>query len=187
MHKKFLLLILVSLMCLFSSTACKRISTKNETKKELVLASFTVLADIIQNIAKNDDFVVRSITKPGIEVHGYKPTPSDLINASEAFVFVDNGFGFEIWSEKFVSNLKVQRITIADGLEPIFISEDSYKGKPNPHAWISPKRGILYVDIIVESLSELRPQKENYSKKMEKLIKINSLKLIKNFHFLLIT
>ena len=74
MRKKFLLLILVYLICLFSTTACKRISTKNETKKELVLASFTVLADIIENIAKNDDFVVRSITKPVIEVHGYKPT-----------------------------------------------------------------------------------------------------------------
>ncbi len=69
MRKKFLLLILASLICLFSTTACKRISTKNETKKELVLASFTVLADIIENIAKNDDFEVKSITKPGIEVH----------------------------------------------------------------------------------------------------------------------
>jgi len=57
MSKKFLLLILASLICLFSTTACKRISTKNETKnetkKELVLASFTVLADIIENVAKN--------------------------------------------------------------------------------------------------------------------------------------
>ena len=43
---------------------------QNETKKELILASFTVLADIIENIAKNDYFEVKSITKPGIEVHG---------------------------------------------------------------------------------------------------------------------
>ena len=44
----------------------------------------------ISNVAK-DDFIVRSITKPGVEVHGYKPTPSDLVNASNAFVFIDNG------------------------------------------------------------------------------------------------
>ena len=181
MSKKFLLLILASLICLFSTTACKRISTKNETKKELVLASFTVLADIIENIAKNDDFEVKSITKPGIEVHGYKPTPSDLINASEAFVFVDNGFGFEIWSEKFVSNLKVQRITIADDLDPIFISEDSYKGKPNPHVWISPKRGIRYVDIIVESLSELRPSKRELFEKNGEIYKNKISKIDQDF------
>ena len=60
-------------------------------------------------------------------------------------------------AEKFVSNLKVKRITVAEDLDPIFISEDFYKEKPNPHAWISPKIGILYVDILVDSLSELRP------------------------------
>ena len=74
--------------------------------------------------------IVRSITKPGVEVHGYQPTPSDLVNASRAFVFIDNGFGFELWAEKFVSNLKVKRITVAEDLDPIFISEDFYKGNP---------------------------------------------------------
>ena len=92
MSKKNLLLIFACLLCLFSTTSCKRISTKNETKKEVIIASFTVLADIIENVAK-DEFIVRSITKPGEEVHGYQPTPSDLIKASEAFVFVDNGLG----------------------------------------------------------------------------------------------
>jgi len=180
MSKKFLLLILASLICLFSTTACKRISTKNETKKELVLASFTVLADIIENVAKNE-FIVKSITKPGVEVHGYKPTPSDLINASEAFVFVDNGFGFELWAEKFVSNLKVKRITVAEDLDPIFISEDFYKGKPNPHAWISPKRGILYVDILVDSLSELRPSKRTLFEENGKIYKDKLSKIDKEF------
>ena len=156
MRKNILFLSLLLLLSLVSGS-CKRISNKSENK-EVILASFTVLADIISNVAK-DEFIVRSITKPGVEVHGYQPTPSDLVNASNAFVFIDNGFGFELWAEKFVSNLKVKRITVAEDLDPIFISEDIYKGKPNPHAWISPKRGILYVDILVDSLSELRPYK----------------------------
>ena len=170
----FVLLLLIA----FTSASCKRISNKNENQnKEVILASFTVLADIISNVAK-DDFIVKSLIKPGVEVHGYQPTPSDLVKASSAFVFVDNGFGFELWAEKFVSNLKVNRITVAEDLDPIFISEDFYKGKPNPHAWISPKRGMLYVDIIVDSLSELRPSKkklfeENGKKYKEKLSEID--------------
>jgi manganese transport system substrate-binding protein len=56
----FSLLLLISL----SLVSCKRISNKNESK-EVILASFTVLADIISNVAK-DDFIVRSITKPGV-------------------------------------------------------------------------------------------------------------------------
>ena len=86
------IIIFFSLIFLFSLTliSCKRTSD-NKENKEVILASFTVLADIIENIAP-DDFIVRSITKPGIEVHGYQPTPSDLVKASTAFVFVDNGF-----------------------------------------------------------------------------------------------
>ena len=127
MKKNIFFLSLILLLSI-ASGSCKRISNKNETK-EVILASFTVLADIISNIAK-DDFIVRSITKPGVDVHGYKPTPSDLVNASNAIVFVDNGFGFELWAEKFVSNLKVKRITVAEDLDPILSVKIFIKGNP---------------------------------------------------------
>ena len=179
MKKKFLLIIFSFILCL-SANSCKKTSFEKKSNKEVILASFTVLADIVENIAK-DEFVVRSITKPGMEVHGYQPTPSDLIKASNAFVFIDNGFGFELWAEKFVSNLDVKRVTISDGLDPIFISEDFYKGKPNPHAWISPKRGIIYVDIIVKSLSELKPSKAELFKKNGQIYKNKISRLDKDF------
>jgi len=171
----FCLILLISL----ASSSCKKISNKN-ANKEVILASFTVLADIIKNVAK-DEFVVRSLIQPGVEVHGYQPTPSDLVRASNAFVFVDNGFGFELWAEKFVSNLKVKRITVAEDLDPVFISEDFYKGKPNPHAWISPKRGLLYVDILVDSLSELRPSKRKFFEENGKIYKERLSNLDKEF------
>jgi len=171
----FCLILLISL----ASSSCKKISNKN-ADKEVILASFTVLADIIKNVAK-DEFIVRSLIQPGVEVHGYQPTPSDLVKASNAFVFVDNGFGFELWAEKFVSNLKVKRITVAEDLDPVFISEDFYKGKPNPHAWISPKRGLLYVDILVDSLSELRPSKRDFFEVNGKIYKEKISKLDKEF------
>ena len=78
MRKKILFFSLLLLLSLCSGS-CKKISNKNESK-EVILASFTVLADIIKNIAK-DEFIVRSLTKPGVEVHGYKPTPMDLVKA----------------------------------------------------------------------------------------------------------
>ena len=70
MKKNIIFLSLILLLSI-ASGSCKRISNKNETK-ELILTSFTVLADIVNNVAK-DDFIVRSITKPGVEVHGYQP------------------------------------------------------------------------------------------------------------------
>ena len=182
MKKNILFLSLILLLSI-ASGSCKRISNKNETK-EVILASFTVLADIISNVAK-DEFIVRSITKPGVEVHGYQPTPSDLIRASSATIFIENGFGFELWSEKFVSNLKVKRINISDNLDPIFIAEDLYEGKPNPHAWISPKRGMIYVDIIVKALSELEPSKRKFFEKNGKIYKDKIEKIDKDFSLFL--
>ena len=178
--KKKLLIFVLSFLIFLTANSCKRTAFEKETNKEVILASFTVLADIIENVAK-DEFVVKSITKPGVEVHGYQPTPSDLIKASKAFVFIDNGFGFELWAEKFVSNLQIKRVTISNRLEPIFISEDFYKGKPNPHAWISPKRGMIYVDVIVDSLSELKPSEAESFKNNGQIYKNKIAKIDKDF------
>jgi len=178
--KKKLLLFVFSFLIFLTANSCKRTAFEKETNKEVILASFTVLADIIENVAK-DEFVVKSIIKPGVEVHGYQPTPSDLIKASKAFVFIDNGFGFELWAEKFVSNLQIKRVTISNRLEPIFISEDFYKGKPNPHAWISPKRGMIYVDVIVDYLSELKPSEAESFKNNGQIYKNKIAKIDKDF------
>ena len=178
--KKKLLFFVFSFLIFLTTNSCKRTSFEKETNKEVILASFTVLADIIENVAK-DEFVVKSITKPGVEVHGYQPTPSDLIKASKAFVFIDNGFGFELWAEKFVSNLQINRVTISNRLEPIFISEDFYKSKPNPHAWISPKRGMIYVDVIVDYLSELKPSEAESFKNNGQIYKNKIAKIDEDF------
>ena len=178
----FLILILVAI----TTTSCKKISEVDKSNKKLLLVSFTVLEDIVKNIV-GDEFDVKSITKPGMEVHGYQTTPSDLIKGSRAEVFIDNGFGFELWAEKFVSNLKVKRITMANNLKPLFIGEDAYKGKPNPHAWISPKRGIIYVDTLSRALSELKPQSKTVFKKNAEIYKNKLLEIDEDFSLFLNT
>jgi len=110
-----------------------------------------------------------------------------LIKGSRAEVFIDNGFGFELWAEKFVSNLKVKRITMANNLKPLFIGEDAYKGKPNPHAWISPKRGIIYVDTLSRALSELKPESKTVFKKNAEIYKNKLLEIDEDFSLFLNT
>ena len=185
MKRKFFHFLILTLVAL-STTSCKNISEVDKSNKKLLLVSFTVLEDIVKNIV-GEEFNVKSITKPGMEVHGYQTTPSDLIKGSRAEVFIDNGFGFELWAEKFVSNLKVKRITIANNLKPLFIGEDAYKGKPNPHAWISPKRGIIYVDTLSRALSELKPQSKTVFKKNAEIYKNKLLEIDEDFSLFLNT
>ena len=62
--------------------------------KPVVLTTFTVIADMAQNVA-GDKLQVESITKPGAEIHGYEPTPGDIRKAAEADLILDNGLNLE--------------------------------------------------------------------------------------------
>ncbi len=125
--------------------------------KKVILTTFTVLADMAQNVA-GDKAIVESITKPGSEIHGYEPTPSDLARGQEADLILDNGLNLERWADRFYNSFpKVQHSTLSDGIKPVDIAEDSYRGKPNPHAWMSPQNAIIYVENIRKALVNLDP------------------------------
>ena len=125
-------------------------------EKPVVLTTFTVLADVAQNVA-GDKLQVESITKAGAEIHGYEPTPGDIRKASKADLILDNGLNLEAWFAQFVEGLDVPHAVVSEGVEVLSISEDSYEGKPNPHAWMSPVNVQLYVDNMVKAFSKLDP------------------------------
>ncbi|MCY7367713.1 MAG: zinc ABC transporter substrate-binding protein, partial [Chamaesiphon sp.] len=125
--------------------------------KKVVLATFTVLADMARNVA-GDKAIIESITKPGAEIHGYQVTPSDLTRGQKANLILENGLNLERWADRFYNSLpKVPHITLSDGFKPISISADSYQGKPNPHAWMSPQNALIYVENIRKALVKLDP------------------------------
>ncbi|MBR9842192.1 MAG: metal ABC transporter substrate-binding protein [Rhodobacteraceae bacterium] len=116
--------------------------------KMKVVTTFTVLADMAANVA-GDAAEVVSITKPGAEIHGYEPTPRDIVRAYDADLILWNGMNLELWFEQFLSNLgDIPSATLSDGVDPIPISEGSYEGKPNPHAWMGLENALIYVDNI---------------------------------------
>lgn len=125
--------------------------------KKVILTTFTVLADMAQNVA-GDKAIVESITKPGAEIHGYEVTPSDLKRGKDANLILENGLNLERWATRFYNSLpKVSHITLSEGVQPINIAEDAYQGKPNPHAWMSPKNALIYVENIRKTLGTLDP------------------------------
>lgn len=129
--------------------------TPHETEgKPIVLTTFTVLQDMAKNGA-GDHLDVRSITKPGAEIHDYQPTPSDLKSAKDAKLILNNGLGLERWFEKFTADLDAKTANVSEGVKPIPIAEGDYEGKPNPHAWMSPKNGALYVHNIAKAFCDL--------------------------------
>ncbi|MEO1621402.1 MAG: metal ABC transporter substrate-binding protein [Cyanobacteria bacterium J06632_3] len=137
------------------STAAATEAPEDASKK--VLATFTILADMAQNVA-GDALVVESITRPGSEIHGYEPVPSDIAKAQTADLLLSNGMNLERWFEQFLGNLDdVPVAVLTEGIEPIAIAEGPYGGKPNPHAWMSPQNALIYVENIREAFVELDP------------------------------
>ncbi len=147
------------------------IGSLNAQKLE-VLTSFTILADIAKNVAK-DSANVNSLTKMGTEIHGYEATPKDILKAKKADIILYNGLNLELWMDKFLSNAKKPSYNLSDGVTPIFISDGGYKGKPNPHAWMSIKNVQIYIKNIVEIFSRHDPKNADiYAKNADEYIKI---------------
>jgi manganese transport system substrate-binding protein len=142
-------------LCLTAS-ACAGSSKADDDDRPVVLTTFTVLADIAKNVA-GDKLRVESITKAGAEIHGYEPTPGDIRKAAQADLILDNGLNLEAWFAQFVEGLDVPHAVVSEGVVPMSISEDAYEGKPNPHAWMSPKNVQAYVDNMVKAFSKLDP------------------------------
>lgn len=169
-NQSFFIVVITILTLIFGLTSCvysldqnnnnqnnnKQISQNQDQK--VILTTFSVLADLAQNVA-GEAAAVESLTKIGSEIHSYEPTPSDLIRAQKADLILDNGFGLEKWAEKFYQNVEnVPHITLSEGITPINIAEADYMGKPNPHAWMSPKLALIYVENIRKALVNLDPK-----------------------------
>ncbi|MFT4164656.1 MAG: metal ABC transporter substrate-binding protein [Microlunatus sp.] len=132
-------------------------ASHDRSSKPKVLTTFTVLADIAQNVA-GEHLEVESLTKVGAEIHGYEPTPGDVRRAADAELILDNGLNLELWFEQFVARVDAPHVVVSEGVKVIDIAADTYAGKPNPHAWMSPLNVQIYVDNIVFAFSALDPE-----------------------------
>lgn len=129
-------------------------TSDSEAEAPLVLTTFTVIADIAQNVA-GEHLRVESLIPVGAEVHSYEPTPGDLRRASGADLVLDNGLGLEMWFEQFMADVDAPRVVLTDGVEAIDIASDAFAGRPNPHAWMSPSDAQVYVDNIETAFRDL--------------------------------
>ena len=128
--------------------------------KKRVVTSFTIIADMAREVA-GTAAEVDSITKPGAEIHGYEPTPRDIVKAQQADLVLWNGLNLEVWFVKFFGNIQnVPSAVLSDGIAPMGITGGPYTGKPNPHAWMSPANAAIYVENIRKALVKIDPANE---------------------------
>lgn len=142
---------------LAAPVAATRASAQPARAPKRVVATFTILADMAQNVA-GTAAIVDSLTRPGAEIHDYEPTPLDVVRAQAADLVLWNGMGLERWFERFFQRVQnVPQAVLTQGITPIAIAEGPYLNQPNPHAWMSPANAVIYVRNIEAALVALDP------------------------------
>jgi manganese transport system substrate-binding protein len=149
-----------ALLVLLLGCTARRPEAEAVDSRPRVLASFTVLADMAEQVACGR-LRVESLTRPGAEIHGYEVTPSDLRRARGAQLLLENGLGLERWLDRFATSLgPIPRVTLSRGVETIPIEAEGGRAT-NPHAWMSPKAARIYVANLREAFTRLDPAGAN--------------------------
>lgn len=162
----------ISIMLMLTLTACG--ATNERTSDQLqVVTSFTIIEDLVREIGA-EDVDVHNLVPTGTDPHEYEPLPKDIKRATNADVLFYNGLNLEGgengWFYKMIRSVGQDMsnvFNLTEGITPLYI--DGSKGhdfEVNPHAFISPKAGIIMAEHVRDVLVTKDPdRKANYEQR----------------------
>ena len=161
------------LLGLVMATALVAPAAAQQAQPIPVVASFSILGDLVKNVG-GDRIVVSTLVGPDGDAHVFQPAPADAKKVAAAKVMFVNGLGFEGWMERLVkaSGTKAQMVTASTGVQSRQMEEEDEghaKGAhvheiTDPHAWQSVGNAKLYVANIRDGLIAADPAgKEIYT------------------------
>ncbi len=130
-----------------------------------VVTSIFPLYDFTRQIG-GERVEVKLLLPPGIEAHGFSPTPRDLVTVSRADLFFYTSRFLEPWAEAVVSAMgrdqgrvvEVGREIIAQQVKNHEVDRDhGGHGGIDPHIWLDPLNAVKMVNVISSVLVEMDP------------------------------
>lgn len=149
-----------------------------------VVTTFSILADWVEQVG-GEQVRVHSLVGADEDVHVYQASPADVQVISQADLLVMNGLGLEGWLGRLIdsSAFRGERVIASKGLQGISQSvlatghdhghhhgHHQHDLSPNaenyipsdPHAWLSLKAAIIYLENIEHALIQIAPQHHDY-------------------------
>ena len=125
----------------------------NAQQKLKVVASFSILGDLVKNVG-GERLDVVTLVGPNGNAHVYAPSPADARKLVDAKLVLVNGLGFEGWLNRLVSasGTKAPIVVASKGIKPREGHGDHDHGKIDPHAWQSIANVKVYVGNIRDAL-----------------------------------
>ena len=167
--QKTLIITTILITALLITAASAFFSTKQQTSKLQVAASFYPLAFFSQEIG-GEYVQVTQLAPSNTEIHNWEPSAQDITAAEKADIIIYNGAGLDQWMQNellpALSNAK-SRLTVdtTSGLPLLLTSGTSGEnetGPNDPHTWISPYMAKLQAEKIYNALVQQDPAHESY-------------------------
>ena len=141
---------------LIGTLASPYLVPKTANEKMKVIVTIPPQAEFVEKLGE-DKVDVIVMVPPGASSHTYEPTPSQMVEVSEAKMYAKVGSGVEFelkWMDKIIEQNKDMLIVdCSNGITKI--GED-------PHIWNSPINAKKMVENICAGLIEVDPEHEDY-------------------------
>jgi len=187
------LMIFFILAVIITASCSKENSIKNKKSGVMnIIVSIPPQAEFVEEICKEKADITIMIP-PGASPHTYEPTASQLVNVSNAALYIKVGTPIEFennWLKK-IEDLN-KKMLIDDCSENINLIEaggenhDSSNDENNgelhlgadPHIWLSLKNAVIMTENIYKAIISIDPENMDYYKKnktdyINRLIKLN--------------
>ena len=131
----------------------------NEPKPIHVVASFSILANIVEQVG-GPHVKVTSLIGADADAHVFNPTPADAKTLAQAELVVINGLGFEGWIDRLIksSGFKGKPLVASQGVKAIKTKSHGHShGSVDPHAWQDLANGRIYALNIQQALIAALP------------------------------
>jgi zinc/manganese transport system substrate-binding protein len=122
-----------------------------------VVASFSVLADVVKNVG-GDHVAVKSLVPPNGDPHDFEPAPTDAKAVGQAAVTFISGEGLETWFQRLAkaAGASIPPVVVSEGIQTHTFEEDG-RILTDPHVWNSIPNVLVWVDNIEKALAKADP------------------------------
>lgn len=169
--KKTLALI-ITIILLLSLAACGQPAAEKGEGLSVVATVFAPY-ELARQIA-GERAEVTLLLPPGAEVHGWEPTPKDVIAVQESGLFVYVGGESDEWVRSVLSGMDARppTLTLMDCVE-LFEEEHEHEHEEehgdgpeyDEHVWTSPRNAALICQKLCAELSKIDPEGAEYYEK----------------------
>lgn len=143
-------------------------SPKEDDGKLKVVSTFTIITDMVEEIGQ-DKVSVTNLVPTGTDPHEYEPKPDDIQAITDADLLLYNGLNLEGgeqgWFAKATKSVKVDESKIhqlSDNITPMYLLGGGDDDEINPHAFISPKNGIIMSEAVRDALVAADPENKDF-------------------------